>query len=283
MNTKIITALVIAFALVGLTGAASAQGSTYNADLNYDFSQIMDTEEPANVDIHSGACFDAVVDFDTNYGFPDPGDEYPVIVGGVVNNTMMTAPGLFSTGVEHQMASQSGSAGITFRSPDSEDDLPELEAEITSGQSMWYSGSFDEYYFLSGDSGVIGAYGLHANGLDFEDPGPDDDCGNIGLISTSWGEGYTYGDFDAGSKLMEGTFSVSEFERMTVDLEGVPRGQAATTVEGGAAGASTFVGTVPVTDPGYAYMGTEIMVGNELLIDAGWSYDLLPVCPVPSE
>jgi hypothetical protein len=199
MNTKIITALVIAFALVGLTGAASAQGSTYSANVNYDFSQILDTEEPANVDVDSGACFGAVVDFDTNYGFHDPGD--PVTVGGAVSNTMFTMPGTYSTGVEHQMASQSGSAGITFRSPDSEDGLPELEAEITSGQSMWYSGSFDDYYFLSGDSGVIGAYGLHANGLDFEDPGPDDDCGNIGLISESLGEGWTYGDFDVNLRV----------------------------------------------------------------------------------
>ena len=278
MNTKIITALVIAFALVGLTGAASAQGSTYNADLNYDFSQILDTEEPADVDIHSAACFHGDMYFDTNYGFGDPGD--PVTVGGVVNNTMITRPGLFSTGVEHQMASQSGSAGITIRSPDSEDDLPELEAEITSAQSMWYSGSFDEYHFSSSDTGVIGAYGLHANGLDFENPGPGDDCGNIGLISTSSGTGWTYGDnFTLGSKLMEGTFSVSEFERMTVHIEGVPRGQAATRVEGGAAGASTFVGTVPVTHPGdSAGMGTSMSVSNDLLINAGWDF-VLPICP----
>jgi hypothetical protein len=65
---------------------------------------------------------------------------------------------------------------------------------------------------------------------------------------------------------------------MTADLEGVPRGQAATTVEGGAAGASTFVGTVPVTAPGSGSMGTEMTVSNDLLIDAGWGF-VLPICP----
>jgi hypothetical protein len=279
MNTKIITALVIAFALVGLTGAASAQGSYYTGNVNYDFTQILDTEEPTAIDVDSGACFDVVIDhFDTNYGFPNP--DAPVIVGGGVGNTMYAMPGLYSTGVEHQMAAQSGSAGVTIRSPNVGDGLPELEAEITSAQSMWYSGSFDEYMFMVSDVGTAGAYGLHANGLDFGDPGPLDDCGNCGLISTSWGIGSTYGDFETGAKLMEGTFSVSEFERMTVDLEGVPRGEAAITVEGGAAGASTFVGTVPVTEvAGSGGMSTTISVGNNLLVGAGWDYDLLPVCP----
>ncbi len=280
MNTKILVSLVIAFALVGLTGAASAPGSSYAGGISYDSFQIIDTEEPTDIDVNSGACFDAQFVLDTNYGFPDGGD--PVIVGGAVGNTMFAMPGLFSTGVEHQIATQSGSTAIIIRSPDSEDDMPEVEAEIASAQSLWYSGSFDEYSFLTSDCGVVGAYGLHANGLDFGEPGPGDDCGNIGLYSESWGDGWTYGDFDAGSKLMEGTFMVSTFEGMTVDLEGVPRGQAATTVWGGALGESTFIGTVPVTAPGSGSMGTSMSVGNDLLIDAGWGFDALPICqPCP--
>ena len=323
MNTKIITALVIAFALVGLTGAASADnpGASYTGTITYDYSDSMDLVEPTLLDINSGAAFITVIDhFDTSYGvdFPydysnsgtmdelieNPNDGCfgceaapgaPVLVGGLVYNNMAAIPGGLSEGVTHQKAAQSGSATITIRSKDSEDNRPEVEADITSAQSLWYSGSFDSYAFQTKDLGVVGAIGLLSNGLDFGPRGFDniyydgyfeeevdlpDDCGTLLLVSKSTGDGYTWTeDADVcdweetefgGAKLMGGTFSVATFEGMTVDLEGVPAGDAIIRVYGGAVGVSTFEGAVD----DWEAIGTTITAEEKLRViteDSPWT------------
>ena len=281
MNTKIITALVIAFALVGLTGAASAAGGSYTGTINYDFSDIMDLGEPTDVHLNSGAGFHTVIQhFDTNYGcelldndavgegpcIPSPGGD--VHVAGGVCNSMKAFPrfGMRTPGVTHQIATQGGSASVTIRSKDSLDGLPEVEAGITSGQSLWYGGSFDDYDIYTDDVGVAGAYGLLSNGLP--------DCGNIMLVSDSFGEGHTW--TKGGSKLIEGTFSVATFEGMTADIEGVSKGDAIINVYGGAAGASTFVGAV---DDGEG-IETRIAVTDVLTVKTGWGAKFdIPGCP----
>ncbi|MCW3129532.1 MAG: hypothetical protein N2V75_05485 [Methanophagales archaeon] len=267
MNTKIIVALVIATALVGLTGAASA--ASYTGYSDYSHTDILDTETPTNLDVNSGTCFHTVIGhFDDSYGYPAQGD--PVPVGAGVFNTMYATP--VGMGVEHQIATQAGTAGITIRSLDSEDCLPELEAEVTSEQSLWYSGSFTEYSFLTEDKGFAGAYGLKSNGLDFGDPGVDDDCGNIFLMSRSAGEGYTMAD--DGAKITGGTFSVASFQGMTAELEGVPAGDAIINVYGGAMGASTFTGAVD----DWEGIATSIYAEEELTVDTGWSAGFPTMC-----
>ncbi len=282
MNTKIITALVIGMTLVGLTGAASA--ATYYGDVDYTHTDILDTETPSNLDVDSGACFKTVIGhFDNSYGFPTQGD--PVIVGGGVFNTMYATP--VGMGVEHQLATQSGTAAITIRSLDSEDDLPEVEADVRSEQTLWYSGSFTEYGFLTEDKGMAGAYGLLSNGLDFDEPGVMDDCGNILLKSQSAGDGYTYiiekvelpNYLDktyekipgGGAKITGGTFSVGTHQGMTVDLEGVSAGDAIINVYGGAMGMSTFEGAVD----DWEGIATTITALEELTVDTGWAADNL--------
>ena len=249
MNTKIITALVIATALVGLTGAASA--ASYTGAIDYDLIQIIDTEQPTALELNSGACFTTIIEkFDGNYGVSDPNMNLLVAepggivpVGAGVYNTMYASPEYwYSEGVEHQIATQGGSAAITINTKDSEDAKPEVAAEISSDQSLWYSGSFSGYIISVEDKGMAGAYGLQSDGLDFGEPGVDGDCGNIFLKSTSTGYGETL-TWD-GAKLTEGTFSHSAYEGMTAELEGVPLGEANIDVYGGAAAASTFAGTV---------------------------------------
>ena len=253
MNTKIIVALVIGIALVGLTGAASATGSYYAGYSNYSHTDILDTEIPTYIDVFSGTCFHTVIDhFDESYGFTAPGD--PVIVGAGVHNSMFATP--VGIGVEHQIANQGGSAAIIIRSLDSEDYMPELEAEITSEQSLWYSGSFTDYGFLTSDRGFAGAYGLLSYGL-------GEDNGDIILISESEGEGLTYAE---GGIIDGGTFSVANFEGMIVDLEGVAPGEANINVYGGAAGASTFSGEV--NDWGSIY--TDIFASETVSVETGW-------------
>ena len=273
MNTKIITALVIAFALVGLTGAASAAGGIYTGTIDYDFSDYMDLGEPTLLDLNSGAGFHTVIHhFDTNYGLASDGTPLPggqVDVFGGVCNSMDADPiyELTTPGVTHQIAAQSGSASVTVRSKDSEDGLPEVEAGIMSGQSLWYSGSFDGYSMITDDVGVAGAYGLLSNGL-------PDDCGNIMLVSDSKGDGYTWTRGD--SKLIGGTFSVAAFEGMTADIEGVPGDAAIINVYGGAAGVSTFEGAV---DDGQG-IGTRIIAEDRLTVLTGMDAKFdIPGCP----
>ena len=254
MNTKIIVALVIGIALIGLTGAASAQGSFYMGYSDYSHFDILDTETPTTIDVDSGTCFNTVIDhFDNSYGAFWPGA--PVIVGAGVNNTMFATP--IGTGVEHQIATQGGSAAITISSLDSGDGTPELEAEITSGQSLWYSGSFTDYGFLTSDSGFAGAYGLLSYGL-------GEDNGDIIMFSESAGEGFTYAE---GGTIDEGTFSVANFEGMIVDLEGVAPGAANINVYGGAAGASSFSGSV--NDWGSIH--TDIWASETVSVETGWN------------
>ena len=276
MNTKIMVALVIAFALVGLTGAASAQGpgASYTGTINYDFSESMELVEPTLLDLNSGAGFHTVIGhFDTSYGLapdgtPSPGGQVDVF-GGVCNS-MEGTHGIGSMGVTRQMETQSGSASVTIRSLDS-GGAPEIEAEVTSAQSMWYRGSFDSYAISTDDVGVAGAYGLLSNGLDFPSP---DDCGNIVLASDSYGNGYTW--TNGGSKLIEGTFSVATFEGMTAELEGVSQGDAIINVYGGAVGASTFMGAV---DDGEG-IGTTITAEDVLTVLTGSAAKFdIPSCP----
>ena len=265
MNTKIIVALVIGIALVGLTGAASAQGSSYTGYSDYSHTDILDTETPTAIDVDSGTCFHTVIDhFDNSYGFPAAND--PVYVGAGVHNTMYATPA--GMGVEHQIATQDGSAAITIRSLDSEDCLPEVEAKITSDQSLWYSGSFTNYSFLASDRGFAGAYGLQSNGLDFE----GNDCGNIFLMSNSLADGYTEA---LAAKIDGGSFLVSTYEGMTVDLEGVPPGEADIYVEGGALGASTFTGTVS----DWGSISTDIWAGETVSVETGWDAGFPTYCP----
>lgn len=254
MNTKkILVGLVIGIALIGLTGAASAQGSSYTGYSEYIHTDILDTEEPADLDVFSATCFNTVIDhFDTNYGFTTPGD--PVMVGAGVHNSMFATP--IGMGVEHQIATQGGSAAITISSLDSTDGTPELEAEITSGQSLWYSGSFTDYYFATRDTGWAGAYGLLSYGLSEEN-------GDIILFSQSAGEGLTYavdGTIDGG------TFAVANSEGMTAELEGVAPGEADINVYGSAAGVSTFSGAI--NDGGSIY--TDIWASETVSVATGW-------------
>ena len=253
MNTKIIVALVIGIALVGLTGAASAQGSSYTGYSDYSHTDILDTETPTYIDVFSGTCFQTVIGhFDDSYGFTTPGA--PVIVGAGVQNSMFATP--IGTGVAHQIATQGGSAAITISSLDSTDGTPELEAEITSGQSLWYSGSFTDYYFGTSDRGFAGAYGLLSYGL-------DEDNGDIIMFSESAGEGFTWTE---GGIIDEGTFAVANFEGMTAELEGVAPGAADINVYGGAAGASTFTGAV--NDWGSIH--TDIWASETVSVETGW-------------
>ena len=278
MNTKILVALVIATALVGLTGAASAQGSTYYGYSDYSHTDILDTETPTALDVRSGTCFYTDIDhFDGSYGFS--GDD--VLVGGEVHNSMFATP--TGMGVEHQLATQAGTVEITIRSLDSEDDLPEMEAKVTSDQTLWYSGSFTEYSFLTDDKGFAGAYGLLSNGLDFGAEGVADDCGNIFLMSESDADGLTkaimgtdpkFGTV-SGAKIDGGTFSVATFQGMTADLEGVPPGEADIHVYGGAAGASTFTGTVG----DWASISTDIWAMETVSVETGWSASFPTDCP----
>ena len=281
MNTKIFVALVIGIALVGLTGAASA--ATYYGDVAYSHTDILDTESPTAIDVDSGAFFETIIDhFDNSYGYPGiPGN--PVDVGAGVGNRMTAIP--TGMGVEHQLATQGGSAAITIRSLDSEDDLPEVEADVRSEQSLWYSGSFTEYMILTSDRGGAGAYGLLSNGLDFDDPGVSDDCGNIFLTSESTGYGLTntiVRDPDtleiteaAGAKITGGTFSVATHEGMTAILEGVSAGDAIINVYGGAMGVSTFEGAVD----DWEGISTTITAAEDLTVDTGWDADYLACWP----
>ena len=280
MNTKILVALVIATALVGLTGAASA--ASYTGAIDYDLIQIIDTEEPTALDLNSGAGFLTIIEkLDTSYGVSDidkdllvaePGGIVPV--GAGVYNTMSATPEYwYSEGVEHQIATQGGSAAITINTKDSEDDKPEMAAEISSAQSLWYSGSFSGYYIEVADYGMAGAYGLLSDGLDFDDEGIYDDCGNIFLKSDSYGFGMTqaWGDGPGmgGAKLTEGTFSFSTFEGMTAELEGVPLGEANFDIYGGAAAASTFEGTAG----DWEGISTWVEIGEYAEVETGWDAD----------
>nr|QNO54492.1 hypothetical protein ILIMKHIM_00021 [Methanosarcinales archaeon ANME-1 ERB7] len=162
--------------------------------------------------------------------------------------------------VEHQIATQGGSAAITIITKESEDARPEMAAEISSDQSLWYSGSLSKYGILVADKEMAGASGLLSDG---------DGYGNIILKSDSYGSGLTQvmgdGPSDDGAEITEGTFSFSTYEGMTAEL---PLGEANYDYDiyGGASAASTFEGTVGDGEG----ISTWVQVVEYAEVETGW-------------
>ena len=148
MNTKIIVALVIATALVGLTGAASACQTT-TSDLYYQFVHTVEGQGIEIIDdmpaINSGAGWD---------------------IGGhcsdenaLIKNTLVDVNAAFdgdNGGIYHATLTQTGSASIIKRPLDSEDELEELEVSVGKSQDLAVSGQFTEVVAEFADRASVG-------------------------------------------------------------------------------------------------------------------------------
>jgi len=252
MNTKILVALVIATALVGLTGAASAAEQIDS--IYYEYTQIFGGEEINPVRVNSGAAFEVIDEhFDSTTaasGWPDT--QKCAIVG----NYMNTNPGMEHGGAYHHKITQSGSADLILRTMNDEDEFPELELDLAKAQNIWYSGQFDSYGVEMKQIGIVGenygAFGVGAN---------DPACGNCHLVETATGNGSTTATGTAS--ITEGTFAMASAQGVDVYLANE---NTVMDITGGVGIGSTFDGNI---DFDTGHITTAVSATETSLISSG--------------
>ena len=234
MNTKIIVALVIGIALVGLTGAASAAEQIDS--IYYEYIQTFGGEEINPVKVASGAAFEVIDEhFDSTTVKKIGEGNYPDTQKcAMVGNYMNTNPGMEHGGAYHHKITQSGSADLILRTMDDEDEFPELELDLVKAQSIWYSGQFDSYGVEMEQVGIVGTnYG--AFGVGDNDPA----CGNCHLYETATGSGLTTATGTAS--ITEGTFAMASAQGVDVYLANE---NTVMDITGGVGIGSTFDGNI---------------------------------------
>ena len=170
MNTKILVALVIGIALFGLTGAASAETSTSSI-----YYQFVKTLEGNGIDVVDDSL-DGIV---STAGWQQGSDERALIQNTLVN-VKADAGNIDPNGVYHATLTQAGSASITKRPLDSEDELDELEIGMRKAQDLTVSGQFKSISACFKDHASVGVNYYDPITDSYNDPGvlSVSDCGN---------------------------------------------------------------------------------------------------------
>lgn len=183
MNTKILVALVIGIAVIGLTGAASAR-EDQTSSIYYEFIKTIDGQGIGNIraldDITSCAGW-SYVDPRNSDSDADAPDEVAMIQNTLTNTWATTQ--LDRLGDYDGTLTQTGYATITKRALRSEDELDEMKATVIKTQDLEVSGQFLTFGARFDDEAVVG--------VNYYDPirGPGDGlipaCGNCHLVEES--------------------------------------------------------------------------------------------------
>jgi hypothetical protein len=207
MNTKILVALVIGITLVGLTGTASACQTT-TSDLYYQFVHTVQGQGIDIIDdmpvITSGAGWDV--------GGPC-NDE-----NALIKNRLVDVTANFNgdnDGIYDATLTQTGSASITKRPLDSEDDYEELEVFVGKSQDLAVSGQFTSINAVFRDRASVG--------VNYYDPITNNppnvlsvsDCGNCHAKEDSYASAgvNAYGD----AKISEASMGTGSWTSLSAD------------------------------------------------------------------
>ena len=247
MNTKILVALVIGIALFGLTGAASAQTST--SSIYYEF---MKTIEGNGIDV-VGDSFDGIV---STAGWQQGADERALIQNTLVN-VNADAGDIDPNGVYHATLTQAGTASITKRPLDSEDELGELEIGMMKAQDLTVSGQFKSIGACFEDHASVGVnyYDPITNG--YGDPGAlsVSDCGNCHATEESTANGTV--SAEGAAKISEAAIGTASWTSLSAD------GWTGTVVmDGGSSAYSSFFGDSIV---GQTPIGASQLAGGSII------------------
>lgn len=213
MNTKILVALVIGIALFGLTGAASADttscqatDTTSTSSIYYEFVK---TIEGNGIDV-VGTSLDNIV---SGAGWNQGGCEKALIKNTLVN-VDVNAGNIDPNGVYHATLTQAGTASITKRPLDSEDELGELEIAMKKGQDLTVSGQFKSIGAQFSDFGSVGVNYYNPIDSDTGDPSVSD-CGNCHAteVSSAWGTVVAYDN----AKISEAGIGTSSGTSLSAD------------------------------------------------------------------
>jgi hypothetical protein len=238
MNTKILVMLVIGIALVGLTGAAA--GDNYTTGVSFNYWSDLHTVSPVNTQATAGAEYNSEIENLNNYGnLGMDSDGLGYGLGGMVQATQSTAPVdaiPYVMGSEYDaIESMWGYATQTINTVNPADDKCEWAAEIGTGHHLDWTGSVKSNMLtVVGDVGEVGVLLNPAN------PGDSTKCGNCRLNSALTGEGKTEVLVDSLATLTGGTFDISGYEGVCMDLSEVDRH---IDVYGGSSASSTYVGS----------------------------------------
>ena len=208
MNTKIIVALVIGIAVIGLTGVASARTST--SSIYYDFVKT----------VEGNGIYDVVTDLDNlvstaGWSYDDPSSTYQerAFIQNTLENTWATPAG-DPDGIYHAKVIQAGTASITTRDEDSEDADKELEIKMAKAQDVIVSGQFKAFGAVFSDNASVGV-----NYFDPITSGTGDlsvsGCGNCHAteVSNAWGRVISSGD----AKISEAAVGTESWTSLAAD------------------------------------------------------------------
>lgn len=262
MNTKILVALVIGTALFGLTGAASACQTT-NSDLYYQFVHTVEGQGIEIIDampvITSGAGWDVGGGCD--------------VENALIRNTLVDVTATFvdprgDDGIYDATLVQTGTASITKRPLDSEDELDELEVLVVKTQDLSVSGQFTYIGATFQDDASVGT--------NWFDPLKEIvGCGNCHADerSTASGSVTALGPKDGGmAKISEAAIGTSSWTSLSAD-----GWNNIVDMDGGASAYSSFFGDsiVPIDSPGIQTTATATTTHT-------WTHGCgAPVIPTP--
>ena len=266
MNTKILVALVIGIAVIGLTGVASAR-ETSTSSIYYEFLKEVEGEG-----IHVITDLDDITSTaGWTYLNPSVADttascyDEAVLIENKIHNTYATFDQDYE-GLYDGTVIQTGSASMTKRPLDSEApcDLPEFEARVDKSQAVIVSGQFKKFGTSFTDSASVG--------VNYYDPIRDTVswCGNCHAEETSAASGRVVANGD--SKFSEAAVGTSSWTSLkAMGWEHAPtEGTTADWVymDGGASAFSEFFGDSLVT-PG---IGNSITTSANTVADHSWTF-----------
>ena len=204
MNTKILVALVIGIAVIGLTGVASAR-ETSTSSIYYEFLKEVEGEGIHVINGLDDITSTAGWTYNNPYeqGDPDCYDE-AVLIENKIHNTYATFDQDYE-GLYDGTVIQTGSASMTKRPLNSEApcDLPEFEARVDKSQAVIVSGQFKKFGTSFTDSASVG--------VNYYDPimGTVSWCGNCHAEETSVASGKVLAN--GASKFSEAAIGTSSW------------------------------------------------------------------------
>jgi hypothetical protein len=231
MNTKILVALVIGIALFGLTGAASAQTSTDTSTSSI-YYEFVKTIEGNGISV----VRDSLDGIESTAGWQQGAGERALIQNTLVN-VHANAGNIDPNGVYHATLTQAGTASITKRPLDSEDDFGELEISMMKGQDLIVSGQFKSIGAVFNDHASVGVnyYDPITNGYDEPGALSVSDCGNCHATEESKASGVVRAI--GAAKISEAAIGTTAWTSLSAD------GWTGTVVmDGGSSAYSSFFG-----------------------------------------
>jgi hypothetical protein len=292
MNTKILVALVIGIALVGLTGAASANpgvlpdglyqhycdnidedpepGDYESITETYTFTKTVGGDDLVDIgEVTSGTYF-----YESPIlGYEDPNQGHTTELKGIIENTLVgTCVKVVENCSDPYEATliQTGKITANLNVPEVKE-LPEFDLSVEKSQRLIASGQFETYGAMFEDCAEVGAnYWDPIRGLD--DIG---DCGNCHLEERSLAVAGVYAEGDAMfAEVDMGTKSWTSLDA----VECVNACEPAVLMDGGSMAYSSFGGESIVPQHDSIITGAGVLTTHGWNSGAGWSHEP-PLCP----